>query len=75
MNIQQKLSKAIQDFQSLELTKQHLVQLEKRLCDAYDQLDELHDILEKEYEDVRILEELTMRKLFQEILGNREKTT
>ena len=73
MNIQKELSKAIQDFQSLELAKLHLEKLETRLDDSYDQLEDLQDILEKEYEDVRLLEELSMKKLFQKILGNQEK--
>ncbi len=73
MNVQKKLSKAIQDFQSLELTKQHLALLEERLHDAYEKLEDLHDILKKEYKDVQVLEQLSMRKLFQTILGNQEK--
>ncbi len=73
MNIQKELSKAIQDAQSLELTKVHLEKLEIRLDQSYDQLEVLHDILEKEYEDVRLLEELSMKSLFQKILGNSEK--
>ena len=73
MNVQNELSKTIQEFQSLELTKMHLESLSDRLLDAYDQLDELHDVLEKEYNDVQILEQLSMKKLFQKILGNQQK--
>ena len=41
-----------------------------QLDDSYQELDKLHDILEKEYKDVKELESLSMKSLFHRVLGS-----
>ncbi len=72
MSIQDKLHRKIEEFKSLELAKNHLEKLEKRIKKNYAKLEKLSTILEKEYNDIEQLEKLSVRALFEKILGDKE---
>lgn len=67
------LEKIIEEYKSIELAKKHLGKLGIRLTEESARLQELSDLLDKEYEDVRQLEQLTLKGLFQKFLGDLEQ--
>ncbi len=71
--INKDLNQIIEKFRSLELAKKHLEKTEIRIQKLHNQLLELNNNLEKEYHDVEKLEKLSLEKLFEKILGNKEK--
>jgi hypothetical protein len=70
MSIQKQLEVKIAAFKSLELAKKYLNKLEDRITISQNKLDRLSFILEKEYDDLENLEKLSIRGLFEKILGN-----
>ena len=72
MNVQEELTKAIENFKSIELAKNHLEKLNDRLGNAHFHLEHLRHVLKKEYEDVKALEDMNINNLFRKILGNVE---
>jgi len=71
-SIHQKLAKKIEDFKSLELAKRHLEKLESRIQKTKQKLNALQATIEKEYKDIAQLEKLSVRALFEKMLGDKE---
>jgi len=71
-SIHQKLTQKIEEFKSLELAKGHLTKLEVRIEKMHQQLGVLLSITEKQYKDVAQLEKLSVRALFEKVLGDKE---
>lgn len=69
LKIQEVLEKLVES----KKIETHYDQTLDRLQEAYDKLDELHDILQKEYKDVQELESLNLKSLFKKVLGSREE--
>ena len=67
------LEKLLADYQSIIHAKKHLANLKRRLEEEQKNLAELHFILEKEYRDVKKLENLSLTSLFHTFLGNKEE--
>lgn len=72
MNIQQRLEEKLAEFKSLELAQSHLNKLEVRMNKMEQKIEQLHSTLEKEYKDVEQLEKLSIRSMFEKILGDKE---
>ena len=73
MNKKSELEKKIEEYRSIQLAKSHLKNLVVRIDNEKAKLEELSDILDKEYEDVRVLEQLSIQGLFQKLLGDHEQ--
>lgn len=72
MNTQDKIKEVLEKLVELQRIDQHFQSTMNQLEDSYRKLDELHDILEKEYKDVKELEGLSMKSLFHKVLGSKE---
>ena len=64
------LEKLLADYQSIIHAKKHLANLKQRLEEEEMNLADLNLMLEKEYEDVKKLESLSLTGLFHTFLGN-----
>ena len=73
METQKQIKETLEVLIGLRKVKKHYKNTEKELNNAYKKLDELHDILEKEYKDVKEIEGLSMKSLFAKVLGSKEK--
>ncbi len=67
------LEKLLANYQSIIHAKKHLANLNQRLEEEEMVLADLDLLLEKEYQDVRKLEGLSVTSLFQTFLGNKEE--
>ena len=67
------LEKLLADYQSIIHAKRHLAKLDQKLEEEQMNLDDLQLILEKEYQDVRKFEGLSLNSLFHTFLGNKEE--
>jgi|GEM_PF-2475001 len=67
------LEQLIGEYRSIILSKNHLAKLKKRIVRNEYDLKLLERIMQKEYEDVRSLEKLSIQSLFQRILGNKDE--
>ena len=73
MNTQDKINEVLEKLVELKKVEKHFQQTINQLDDSYQELDKLHDILEKEYIDVKELESLSMKSLFHRVLGSKEE--
>ncbi len=73
METQKQIKETLEVLVGLQKVKKHFNNTENELQNAYKKLDELHDILEKEYKDVKEIEGLSMKSLFAKVLGSKEK--
>ncbi len=73
METQKQIKDTLEKLVDLRRVQKHFNNTENELQNAYKKLDELHDILEKEYKDVKEIEGLSMKSLFKKVLGSREK--
>lgn len=73
METQKQIKETLEILIGLRKVKKHYKNTEEELDNAYKKLDELHDILEKEYKDVTEIEGLSMKSLFAKVLGSKEK--
>lgn len=71
-NIHLRLVQKIEEFKSLELAKSHLDKLNLRIKDMQNKLGNLQATIEREYKDVEALEKLSLRSLFEKVLGDKE---
>ena len=71
--VQHALQQTLQEIQNLKRVQKHLDKINIELGDAYKELDRLADKLEKEYQDIKQLENLSMKSLFHKILGSKEE--
>lgn len=73
LETQKQIKETLEILVGLEKVQNHynttLTELEK----SYKELDELHDILEEQYKDVKEIEGLSMKSLFAKVLGSKEK--
>ena len=58
---------------SMQLAKSHLEKLNSRINEAYEKIEELNWILESSYLSLQKLENLSIKGLFQNILGSKEE--
>jgi len=72
LNTQDRIKEVLEKLVELQRVEKHFQSTLNQLDNAYEKLDELHDILEKEYKDVKELEGLSMRSLFHKVLGSKE---
>jgi len=72
-DIHEALKETLEEVQGVRRVKRHLEQLNIRLQKAYDELDDLEQVLEKEFKDVEHLEKLSVKGLFHKILGSKEQ--
>jgi hypothetical protein len=73
MNLGQKLQKKAEELQSIQLAQNHFDRLSLRLSEEYRRLEEMNYLLEKKYQDIRSLENLSLRSLFRKVLGDQEE--
>ncbi len=73
MDTQKQIKETLEILIGLEKVEKHFNSTKNELNNAYKKLDELHDILEKEYNDVKEIEGLSMKSLFAKVLGSKEK--
>lgn len=73
MNTQDQIKVVLEKLVELKRIEKHFQSTMNQLDDSYTKLDELHDILEKEYLDVKELEGLSMKSLFHKVLGSKEE--
>lgn len=73
MDTQEKIKEVLEKLVELKRIEKHFQSTMNQLDDAYSRLDELHDILEKEYKDVKELEGMSMKSLFHKVLGSKEE--
>ena len=73
MNTQDKINEVLEKLVELKKVEKHFQSTMTQLNDSYRKLDELHDILEKEYQDVKELEGMSMKSLFHKVLGSKEQ--
>lgn len=66
------LRTAIEDYQEILLCKRRLALVEKELLEQKINLQHLHQVVEKEHQDVLLLEEKSLRQLFSVLLVNKE---
>ena len=71
--IQEKLKASIAEIQNLKRVRKHFEKTQLDLDDAYDKLDVLDAELDQEYQDLKQLENLSMKSLFHKILGSKEE--
>lgn len=71
--VQTALQETLQEIQNLKRVQKHLEKINLELSSAYQELDRLADRLEKEYQDIKDLENLSMKSLFHKILGSKEE--
>lgn len=71
--IQENLKATIAEIQNLKRVRKHYEKTQIDLDSAYDQLDLLADQLDKEYQDLKQLENLSMKSLFHKVLGSKEE--
>ena len=69
----QQLKTKMQELQKQTRVQSHLDQLNGQLKEEYKQLDRLYKKLQKEFRDVEELEKLSMKGLFHNVLGNKDK--
>lgn len=67
------IKKVLESKKSIEIAKNHLPQLERRLSTAYQRLHELAQQVEEEYRDIEKIEQLNVISLFKKVLGNKEE--
>jgi hypothetical protein len=67
------LKKAIEDHQDIVRVKNHLAHLVSKIQEEEDSLKELGNVLEKEHQDVKRLEKLSVKGIFHEFLGDKKK--
>lgn len=68
-----KIKEVLEKLVELKKVESHYKNTIAQLDDSYKQLDNLHDILEKEYQDVKELEGMSMKSLFHKVLGSKEE--
>ena len=67
------LKKAIEDHQDIVRVKNHLAHLVSKIQEEEDSLKGLGNVLEKEHQDVKRLEKLSVKGIFHEFLGDKKK--
>jgi len=72
-NLQQQLKEKIEEFRTLQKISQHLTQLDQRIATEQTKLDQTLKKLEEENADVEKLEKMSIKSVFHNILGNKEK--
>ncbi len=73
METQKQIKETLEKLVALEKVQNHYNSTIKELDNAYSKLDELHNVLEKQYNDVKEIEGLSMKSLFAKVLGSKEK--
>ena len=73
MDTQKQIKETLEILVGLEKVQNHFNATVAELDNAYKKLDELHDILEEQYKDVKEIEGLSMKSLFAKVLGSKEK--
>jgi hypothetical protein len=71
--IQDKLKLTLEEIQRLKRVEKHFTKISEDLEASYDELDRLADKLEKEHNDLKQLENLSMKSLFLKVLGSKEE--
>jgi cobalamin biosynthesis Co2+ chelatase CbiK len=71
--VQSALQQTLQEIQNLKRVQKHLDKINLELDSANRELTVLADRLEKEYQDIKQLESLSMKSLFHKILGSKEE--
>lgn len=69
----QSIEQSIELYQSIIMAKSHLGNLNKRIQEESEELDRLHDVLQKEYKDVLRMEQQSLQGLFKRMLGSFEE--
>ena len=72
MDTQSQITETLEKLVDLRKVEKHFQSTMNQLDESYQKLDELHDILEKEYQDVKQIEGLSMKSLFHKVLGSKE---
>lgn len=72
MGTQNKINEILEKLVELRKVEKHFQTTMNELDEAYKKLDDLHDVLEKEYKDVKELEGMSMKSLFHKVLGSKE---
>lgn len=70
--MQQSFKKAAEAYKSLQLAQKRLEHTQQRIRDAVKELDQLDRKVDREYREYQDLENASMRKLFNKILGKGE---
>ncbi len=73
MEIATELRQKAEELQSITLAENHLKHLDRTLETAHLELEKIAAIVDKEFEDIRSLEKLSINSLFRTILGNKEQ--
>jgi len=73
LETQKQIKETLEILVALEKVQNHYNSTISELDNAYKKLDELHDILEDQYKDVKEIEGLSMKSLFAKVLGSKEK--
>ena len=72
-HIQKELKETFEDYQNSKRIDRHLDQLNAQLQKDYATLSRLEKKLEKEFKDIEKLEKLSVKGLFHQVLGSKEK--
>ena len=73
MNLDDQIKDILSRLKSIELAKTHLQRLNKRISIGHRRLSSLEHTLNLKYQEVKDLEQSSMRKLFYKMLGNHNK--
>jgi len=72
-NLQQQLKEKIEEFRTQQKITQHLAKLDQRIAKEQTKLEQTLKKLEEENADVEKLEKMSIKSVFHNILGNKEK--
>lgn len=73
MDTQAKIRETLEKIVELEKVQLHYNTIQAKLDKAFKKLDQLNDVLVKEYGDVKKLEGLSVKALFHKVLGSKEQ--
>lgn len=70
---QKELHKTLEEIQNIKNVRKHLAKTNSELTKAYKDLSKFEKLLDKEYNDWKQLESLSVKSLFHKVLGSKEE--
>lgn len=70
---QKELHKTLEEIENIKNVRKHLAKTNSELTQAYKELNKFEKLLDKEYNDWKQLESLSVKSLFHKVLGSKEE--
>ena len=70
---QKELHKTLEEIQNVKNVRKHLAKTNSELSKAYKGLSKFEKLLDKEYNDWKQLESMSLKSLFHKVLGSKEE--